>query len=126
MALAQFLSFLQQTVGRGSKSTALQPLIVLISIWVASFVASLYYKAASWIVIAILAAGAAIVLVYLGAYIFLVVTNVDATRSEKFILERLALQQSRVGDDNSGFSNKQVTSYEGRTLNSFSNRGSGE
>jgi hypothetical protein len=46
---------------------------------------------------------AIVVLVYLGSYLYLIRTNIDATRSERFTLEKLALQQSRTGDDRAGF-----------------------
>ena len=53
--------------------------------------------------ISVLSVTGVVVLTYLTAYLYLIFTNVDATRSERFTLEKIALQQSKMGDDKTGF-----------------------
>jgi hypothetical protein len=103
MPIDQILSILQQSIGRGSRSTALQPLVWLILVLALIFIGCLKYHASVWIFGAVLSMSAIVVLVYLGSYLYLIRTNIDATRSERFTLEKLALQQSRTGDDRAGF-----------------------
>ncbi len=108
MALEQILSLLQHSSGRGSRSTALQPLTWLLAVLAVFFVGSLKYRSPVWISAVILIAVVLTVLVYLTAYLYLIKNNPDATRSEKFALEKMALQQSRTGDNQSGFSERQL------------------
>lgn len=104
MPIDHFLSLLQQSVGKGSRSTALQPLVWLMLIMAIVFFTCLKYHAPAWLLTAVLCMVAVVALVYLGSYVYLIFTNIDATRSERFTLEKLALQQSRTGDDRTGFS----------------------
>lgn len=103
MAIETFLSLLQQSVGRASRSTALQPLVWLIGALVLALLFCLVYGAAGWVTVVIVSMQVITVLVFIGTYIYLVTHNIDATRSERFTLEKLALQQSRTGDDAVGF-----------------------
>jgi hypothetical protein len=103
MPMEHFLSLFHQSSGRGSKSTALQPLGWLVAMIGFILASSLAYKAANWILIVVASAFAISVFVYVCSYIYLIMNNIDATRSERFTLEKIALQQSRTGDDRTGF-----------------------
>ena len=103
MPIDHFLSLLQSS-GKSSRSTALQPLVWLVVVLALTFLGSLRYHAPSWALIAISCVGGIAIVVYLGSYVYLIGHNIDATRSERFVLEKIALQQSRIGDDRVGFS----------------------
>jgi hypothetical protein len=103
MAFDQLLSILQHSASRGSRSTALQPLGWLLALLIVLFISCLKYQAPVWVSCALLSTTVSSVFVYLGVYIFLINTNPDATRSEKFVIEKMQIQQSRTGDDISGF-----------------------
>jgi hypothetical protein len=103
MPFDQFLSLLQHSSGRASRSTALQPLNWLILTLVLAMLGCLRYSSRAWICGALFGLVALGVCVFLSIYVYLAIYNVDATRSEKFTLEKLALQQGRLGDDHAGF-----------------------
>lgn len=103
MAIEQILSLLQHTAGKASRSTALQPLAWLLVILGAILLGAFRYQSTRWIAIVLMSFLGLGVFVYLGSYIFLLLNNIDATRSERFTLEKMALQQSQLGDDQAGF-----------------------
>jgi hypothetical protein len=104
MAWQHFMSFLEHANARGSRSTALKPLGWLLLI-LTSFVLGLVYRGVSgWLLVGSGIALGLCTLTYLGSYIYLILTNIDATRSESFLIRKMQLQHSRVGDDAVGFS----------------------
>jgi hypothetical protein len=93
MPFEQFLSLLHHSSGGASRSTALAPLNWLTLTLVAAVLGCLAYGNHSWICSTFFGLIALVVLSFLGVYIYLIVHNPDATRSEKFTLEKMALQQ---------------------------------
>jgi hypothetical protein len=93
MPFEQFLSFLHHSSGGASRSTALAPLNWLTLTLVAAVLGCLAYGNHTWICSAFFGLIALVVLCFLGVYIYLIIRNPDATRSEKFTLEKMALQQ---------------------------------
>jgi len=94
MPFDHFLSLLQHSSGGASRSTALAPLNWLTLTLVAAVLGCLAYGNHTWICNAIFGLIALVVLSFLGVYIYLIIHNPDATRSEKFTLEKMALQQA--------------------------------
>ncbi|MGI8773202.1 MAG: hypothetical protein ACR2JE_17400 [Acidobacteriaceae bacterium] len=103
MPFEHFLSLLQHSSGKSSRSTTLQPLVWLIIVVAGVFMGAAKYIPGSWIPSAVLGLIALVVLAFIGAFMYFMVKNPDALRSERFTLDKMALQQSRTGDDISGF-----------------------
>ena len=103
MPIEQFLSLLQHSSGKASRSTALQPVGVIAGILAVTLALCVRFEAERQTINLITYSLIAVVTVYLCSYIYLILTNIDATRSERFNLEKMALQQSRTGDDRVGF-----------------------
>lgn len=97
-----FRQFLTQASARGARSTALQPLGWALVIILGALPACLWAHAPDWLLIGIGLSAAVIVLIYVGSYLFLLVVDRDALRSESFALSKLAISKGLVGDNLSG------------------------
>ena len=109
MAIDQLWSLLEHSARGGSRSTALQPLVWLTIVTGGTLVCCLKFGAPPWLLVAVFSLIAIVTVIYLGSYLFLIRNNIDATRSEKFNLAKMELeQQSLIGDTGAGFSNRRV------------------
>lgn len=96
-------SFLQQASAQGSRSTALNPLGWALTIALSALLVAVVEHAQAYIT-GILATFAGIILLtYLAAYIYFMIKDPDALRSEKFTLSKLAIERSITGDNIAGF-----------------------
>lgn len=96
-------SFLQQASAQGSKSTALSPLGWLSAILVSAMIGAFCTHAPFWAEILLGILLVLSVVGYLGAYAYLMFSNPDALRSERFTLNKMAIERSVVGDTLKGF-----------------------
>ena len=103
MPVEELLSFLQQATAKGSKSTALNPLAWALGILLSALLVAFRLNAPMWALIALGIGSGATMAIFLAAYIYFVLTNPDALRSERFTLSKMAMQQSEKGDDLHGF-----------------------
>ncbi|MBS0374920.1 MAG: hypothetical protein JSR73_10075 [Proteobacteria bacterium] len=89
---------------RGGKSTALQALLWLCAILTAPVAWGLRYGfgGPEWLQIALGLSWVATVIVGLGSFIYLLVNDRDALRSESFTLGKMAIERGLLGDDRSG------------------------
>jgi hypothetical protein len=103
MAVEWMQSILQQALGKSYRSTALTSLGWLMSILGTIWLGSLAAHASP------IERGAIEVLLvvsffaYLWAYVFFARTNPDALRSEKFTIQKMAIEKSIKGDNLGGF-----------------------
>lgn len=88
---------------KGSRSTALKPLGWLVGICASATILSYNYNAPIWIGTMFGILSTLTVMTYLGVYIFLVLKNPDALRSERFLIQQLAIQKSFIGDNKAGY-----------------------
>lgn len=103
MSQAQMLhALLQQISSEGKRSTAMQPLIWLLGILLVGTLSSFYFDLPVWVGKIIIGLLILIVLVFIGVYIYFMLNNSDALRSEKYSLNKMAIQKSILGDDLSG------------------------
>jgi predicted membrane channel-forming protein YqfA (hemolysin III family) len=99
----QFLQTLQQALQRNAKSTALKSLGWLIALLLPSTIAASHYGNDKWLVVMLAILVCLSVVVYIAAYVFFALTNPDLLRSEKFTIQKMAIQQGIIGDDISGY-----------------------
>lgn len=103
MSQAQILKeLLQQISSDGKRSTALQPLIWLVSIVLFGTLSSFYFNLPEWVSKIFLFSLLGIIFIFIGAYIYFMLTNSDALRSETYSLNKMAIEKSMVGDSISG------------------------
>jgi hypothetical protein len=99
---AQF--FREARIGQ-SRSSVLNPLQWLTVILAASLLTAMAFHLPPWVGITITVFLAATVLLLLSAYIFFMQRNPDALRSEKYSLQKMAIEKGLVGDDIAGLIN---------------------
>lgn len=95
-------AFLEQASAQGSRSTVLRPLGWLLSICSAGLLGAISIQAPTWVGVLFASGVALSVLLYLGAYIFCMVRDRDALRSETFSIQKLAIEKGFYGDSTSG------------------------
>ena len=97
-----FFQLFQHQAGSGKKSTALQPIIYLsVPIFAAIFV-SFQLDSPLWISVALFIILSVVILLFVGAYIYFMLKNPDALRSEKFNITKYAMERGLIGDDTLG------------------------
>ena len=101
-------SFFSEASAKGARSTALHALqwgmaMLLISISIMAMA-----DAPSWILIAISSAFGLVLVTFIGAYIFLLIKNPDALRSERFTLSKMAIERGLIGDSLSGLREEEI------------------
>lgn len=107
-------SIFSQHTARGARSTALHALQWTLGIVLTGITASLLSGAPTWLSIAMTVFAGLVLTVFLFAYVFLLLTNPDALRSEQYFLSKLAIEKGLVGDSNVGLVDADVV--EMRTL----------
>lgn len=92
----------QQHKESGSRSDVLKPLIWPLGLTLVSIPALLTAKAPLWMIAAVGGAFSFILIVYVIAYIILLIFRPDWLRSEHFVLVQTAMQNGLLGDSVSG------------------------
>ena len=91
------------------RATALQPVIwVLVASLVAPVVAS-NYSGANWLTLVFAGIAVFVALVFVGAFIYLLVVDRDALRSERFALRKMRIERGVSGDSDLGVSGSRRT-----------------
>lgn len=90
------------SMARGGRSTALHALQWVLGMFIAAIPTIIWAGAPIWLIVTIAGAIAIVLFVFLGAYIYLLIKNPDALRSEHFSLSKMALEKGLVGDSISG------------------------
>ena len=85
---------------RGSRSTALKPLISLIGGVLGALLLAVapWFKAPAWVVAILLALLVVLIGAFVWAFFWLARKNPDALRTESFILRRTAIEHRNFGD----------------------------
>ena len=91
--------FFAHQAGSGKKSTALQPIIYLVLTLLTALIASFQVDAPLWISICLFSLIVASLVLFGFSYIYFMITNPDALRSEKFNITKFAMERGLVGDD---------------------------
>ncbi len=99
----QFLSNLKQQMSAElTRSDALRALIWPNAGLLLGFSSALFAHAPTWVLIALFALLALFMLLYAGAYVFFAATDPDLLRSEKYKLQKMAIEQGIYGDSEIG------------------------
>lgn len=96
-------SLLSHSDASGSRSTILKPLTWLFSILLASMIISLQNKLLNWFCYII--AGIIIItfVFFIFAFVYCLLNDRDALRSEKFSLRKMEIENGLYGDSDSGY-----------------------
>jgi len=105
-------SLMSRADARGARSTALHALQWALALLLAAIPPLVYVKAPEWLLILLIGAVALVLLVFLASYVYLLLHNPDALRSEQFSLSKMALEKGLIGDDLSGLAEPQSASLE--------------
>jgi hypothetical protein len=97
-----FRQIFEQVMTSGGRSTALKPLGWLLSILILGLLGVARAGLAPWIIETFVIFMALAALLYLAAYVFFMCKNPDALRSERYAIEKLAIEKSVVGDSSRG------------------------
>jgi phage shock protein PspC (stress-responsive transcriptional regulator) len=100
---SEIRELLQEALTRSAKSTALKPLAGLVAALLAGCVASSHWGVDEWLVRLLAILTCVTIAIFLAAYIYFALTNVDALRSEKFTIQKMALEKGFRGDDLTGY-----------------------
>lgn len=94
--------FLEQATAKGSRSTVLKPLYVMMAVCIAGIFTSFHFSFPVWSSYFFAFFAFVTMSVYVAAYIFCLIKHPDALRSETYSIQKLAIQKGFVGDDITG------------------------
>src|SRR5687768_14492835 len=91
-------TLLQQATTEGTRSTALKSLGWLIAMLLPSTLGAFALETPNWLGVSLAVATGVSVTLYLFAYVYLLRTDRDALRSERYSLTKLAIEKGVYGD----------------------------
>jgi hypothetical protein len=97
-----FNALMQHSTASGSRSTALKPLGGLIALLLIGTLGTAKFNSPEWLLILLAILSSISVVLFIGAYLYFMFRDPDALRSEKFNIEKMAIQKGIVGDSASG------------------------
>ena len=86
----------------GSRSSALAPIGWALGLVLTAFVACVRLEAATWVLVAFVVAAGCLLATFLVGFVFFMMKDSDALRSERFVIQKMAVQRGLVGDDRAG------------------------
>ena len=100
-----FKSLLQQARVAQSRSSAINPLQwTLLILLATTLVLVVEASTPPWLLVSVASASGTVLLVLIAAYIYFMLTNPDALRSEKYSLAKTAMEKKWLGDSLTGLS----------------------
>lgn len=94
--------FFSHANASGARSTALHALQWVIGLFLSALALLVFGGAQPWLLISVGLALLVVLAVFLGAYLYLLLRNPDALRSEHFSLSKMAIEKGLVGDNVQG------------------------
>ena len=88
--------------GKATRSTALQPLLWALAAFISLLIGAIMAKAAAWLLVTLVAFVGVLLLALLGAFFYFAARQPDALRSEKFLIRKMEIEQSSIGDSERG------------------------
>lgn len=101
-------SIFSRDTARKARSSALNSLQWYIGMILAALPALVIAKAPEWLLICVIVGFALVGLVFLGGFVFLLMYDRDALRSEDYSLSKLAIEKGLVGDNVAGLMDGQL------------------
>jgi|GEM_PF-2842538 hypothetical protein len=99
----QFTQLVQEALQRNTKSTVLKPLGWLIGLLLTATIFASRFGLDKWLVVMLAVLDCIAVIIFFVAYIYFGCKDPDLLRSEKFSIQKMAIQHGLIGDDLSGF-----------------------
>lgn len=93
----------QQALANGSRSTVLKPLGWLVGLTITGTIAAYRWGSRSWFANTLGGLCVVSIVLYVLAYIYFAVTDKDSLRSEKYSIQKMAIQKGFIGDDQTGY-----------------------
>lgn len=113
-----FAGLLQKaTTAQGYRSTVLRPLGWLTGLCISAVLVAVELKAPGWILVLFAVFAILSVILYLFSYVYCLFTDREALRSEKYSIQKMAIQKGFIGDSLAG-----VFSPESGTTNLLESR----
>ena len=103
-----FVQLIAQALATESRSTTLRTLGWMLAILTAGTVSCPKLDAPPWLTILMGVCLGLTVLVYFAAYVYFALTDKDCLRSERFSIEKLAIEKGLKGDDLTGYVHTKV------------------
>lgn len=108
---------LQKSDVSGSRSTILKPLTWLISSIFGGIILLLKIDSPNWIIVMFLIVIGVALIIFFFTYLFCLFTDKDAIRSEKYSIQKMAIEKGVYGDNTVGVvSNKNFKNIESNIL----------
>jgi len=82
----------------------------------AILIAALKYKASAWVLVSILGLFVCVFVIFSIGFIYFMIHNPDALRSENFTLEKTRIEQSMTGDNRAGFEERVLNSPSAKAI----------
>lgn len=92
----------QQALQTASRSSALQPLAWIFGLLLAGLIGAFQVDATPWVVELLAVLLVVCFAVYIGTFVYLLIKDRDALRSERFTLNKMAIERGLFGDSESG------------------------
>ena len=103
MAPAKLVAaLLQQATAQGSRSTVLRPLGWLVGICAPGLLVAVELSAPTWVIVTFAVFMGLTIVLYLGSYTYCLFTDKEALRSERYSIQKLAIEKGIVGDSHAG------------------------
>ncbi|OFX25759.1 MAG: hypothetical protein A2041_14620 [Bacteroidetes bacterium GWA2_31_9b] len=102
MAMSIIKELLHKSDASGSKSTILKPLTWLISVITGGIILLLEFNSPNWLIIMFSIIMGVAILIFFFSYIYCLFTDKDAIRSEKYSIQKLAIEKGLYGDNVTG------------------------
>ena len=99
----QFSEVLQRALLRNAKSTVLKALGWLVALLLSASVFASRFGTDKWLVVMLGCLDCLAILVYIAAFIFFALKDPDQLRSEKFSIQKMAMERGFIGDDIKGY-----------------------
>ena len=97
-----FSSLREQASASLHRSDVLKPLAWLIGMLVLGSLASAYHGPPEWLTVLFAVSAGLAIFLYVGAYLFCLLTDKDALRSERHSIQKFAIQNGLFGDSTLG------------------------
>lgn len=114
--LESLASTLSRAVLTGPRGSALREVRLTFVIAIAAFLYALQTKADFWVQLLL---GIGVVVAFAlncGSFVYLLLNNPDALRSEPFTIDKMRIEKGLIGDTNSGFAQVEAEAIEVKAL----------
>ena len=102
MAIETLIAALAGHWGMQSKSTVLRPLSWLSTICAAAILGAVRFNAPNWLIIVLAVSFCMTLALYLGAFVYCLATDKDSLRTERYSIQKLAIEKGLRGDSTVG------------------------